>query len=163
MGKIRMTLKTGNKQAFSLVEMLIVLAIMAMIMGISLPFTSGFGKSLKIKTTARAIVGMIRVARSNAVTLRENYSVVFDVKKSQYWIENNASAVYEKKYPLPGSIKFEIKDDENSDPVTFEGDRVTFNASGLVEGSGGAVTITDRQGSSRTISVSGAIEKVTAN
>jgi Tfp pilus assembly protein FimT len=143
--------------------MLVVLAIMVMIMGISLPFTSGFGKGLKIKTTARAIVGMIRVARSSAVTLRENYSVVFDVKKSQYWVENSSGEIYEKKYPLPSSVKFEAKGDKNADPVTFEGDRVTFNSSGLVEGSSGSIVITDKQGGSRTISVSGAIEKITAN
>lgn len=162
--KIKMISKIGNRRAFSLVEMLIVLAIMAMIMGISLPFTSGFGKGLKIKTTARAIIGMMRVARSNAVTLRKNYSVVFDVKESRYWIEDGAGRVYEKKYPLPSSIKFEVKgDDKNIDPITFENDRVTFNSSGSIEGAGGSVTITDKQGSSRTISAIGAIEKIIAN
>jgi prepilin-type N-terminal cleavage/methylation domain-containing protein len=155
--------KIGNKSAFSLVEMLVVLTIMAMIMGISLPFASGFGKGLKIKTTSRAIVGMIRVARSSAVTLRKNYSVVFDVKKSQYWVEDDAGRVYEKKYPLPSSVKFEVKGNENADPVTFEGDRITFNASGLTDGPGGSVVITDKQGGSRTISVSGAIEKIITN
>lgn len=161
--KIRMTLKIGNRQAFSLVEMLIVLAIMGMIMGISLPFTSGFGKGLKIKTTAKAIIGMMRVARSNAATLRKNYSVVFDVKKSQYWIEDNAGQVYEKKYPLPSSIKFEVKGDKDIDPITFENDRITFNSFGSIDGAGGSVKITDKQGGSRTISVTGAAEKITAD
>lgn len=155
--------RIGNARAFSLVEMLIVLAIMAMIMGISIPFTSGFGKGLKIKTTARAIIGMMRVARSNSATLRKNYSVVFDVKKGQYWIEDDAGSIYEKKYPLPSSIKFEIKGDKEADPVTFENDRVTFNSSGSVEGSGGSVTITDKQGGSRTISATGAFEKIIVN
>ena len=159
--KIRMILKIGNSRAFSLVEMLIVLAIMAMIMGISLPFTSGFGKGLKIKTTAKAITGMMRVARSNAATLRRNYSVVFDVKKSQYWIEDSAGQVYEKKYPLPSSIKFEVKGDKDIDPITFESDRITFNSSGSIEGAGGSVTITDKQGSSRTISTAGTTGNIT--
>nr|MBU1327856.1 GspH/FimT family pseudopilin [Candidatus Omnitrophota bacterium] len=149
--------------AFTLVEMLVVLAIIAMIMAISVPFTSGFGKGLRIKTTARAIAGIIHVARSNAVTFRKNYSVVFDVKKSQYWIEDETNHIYEKKYFLPGPIKFEIKGDEEADPVTFENDKITFNSSGAVEGASGAITFTDKQGGSRTISVIGATGKITIN
>ena len=143
--------------------MLIVLAIIAMIMAISVPFTSGFGKGLRVKTTARAIAGVMYVARSNAVTFRKKYSVVFDVKKSQYWIEDEADHVYEKKYFLPGPIKFEIKGNEEADPVTFENDKVIFNPSGAVEGTSGAVTFTDKQGGSRTISVAGATGKIVIN
>jgi prepilin-type N-terminal cleavage/methylation domain-containing protein len=163
MGTIKMTYAIGTRRAFSLVEMLVVLAIISMIMAISIPFTSGFGKGLRIKTTARAIAGIMNVARSNAVTFRKNYSVVFDVKKSQYWIEDEADHVYEKKYFLPGPIKFEIKGDKEADPVTFENDKVTFNSSGAVEGVSGAVTFTDKQGGSRTISVTGATGKIVIN
>ncbi len=163
MGTTKMTSVIGNRRAFTLVEMLIVLAIIAMIMAMSVPFTAGFGKGLRVKTTARAIVGIMRVARSNAVTFRKNYSIVFDVKKSQYWIEDEANHVYEKKYFLPGPIKFEIKGNKEADPVTFENDRVTFNSSGSVEGASGSVTFTDKQGGSRTISVTGATGKITIN
>ncbi len=151
-------------RAFTLVEMLVVLAIVAMIMAISVPFTSGFGKGLRIKTSARAISGVMQVARSNAITFRKNYSVVFDVKEGKYWIENEANQIYEKKYDLPGAIKFEIKGDDKADPVTFENDRVTFNSSGSVEGGAdGSVTFTDKQGGFRTISVTGSTGKITIN
>ncbi len=162
-GTTKMISGIGNRRAFTLVEMLIVLAIVAMIMAISVPFTSGFGKGLRIKTAARAITGMIKVAKSNAITFRKKYSVVFDVKKSQYWIEDETGHVYEKKYFLPSSIKFEIKGDEEGDPVTFENDRVTFNSSGSTEGPGGSATFTDKQGSSRTISVTGATGRIAIN
>jgi prepilin-type N-terminal cleavage/methylation domain-containing protein len=154
---------SGIGKAFTLVEMLVVLAIIAMIMAISVPFTASFGRGLSIKTTARAIVGVMHVARSNAITFRKNYSVVFDVKKSQYWIEDPASHIYEKKYFLPSSIKFEIKDNKEADPITFGNDKVTFNPSGGVEGSSGTVTFTDKQGASRTISAIGATGNITIN
>ena len=162
-GKIKMISRIGNRRAFTLVEMLVVLAIMAMIMAISLPFTAGFGKGLKIKTTAKAIVGMMSVARSNAVTFRKNYSVVFDVKKGQYWIEDDVGRVYEKKYPLPSSVKFEVKGGDKIDPITFENDKVTFKPSGSTEGPSGSVTITDNQGGSRTISATETTGKITIN
>ena len=148
---------------FTLVEMLVVLAIMAMIMAMSVPFTSGFGKGLKIKTTARAIAGIMRVAKSNAVTFRKNYSAVFDVKEGRYWIEDDTGRVYEKKYSLPSLVKFEVKGNEEADPVTFENDRAVFNSSGSLEGVNGSVTFTDKQGDSRTISVVNTTAKITIN
>lgn len=160
---IKMISKTGRERAFTLVEMLVVLAIVGMIMAISIPFTSGFGKGLRIKTATRAVAGIMNVAKSNAVTFRKNYSVVFDVKKSQYWIEDSSGQIYEKKYYLPGSIKFEVQGDKEADPVTFENDRVVFNSSGAAEGASGSVTLLDKQGDSRTISVTGATGKITIN
>ena len=153
--------RTGRRAAFTLVEMLVVLAIIAMLLGISLPFTSGFGKGLKIKTSARAILGTLRVARSNAVTYREKYSVIFDVDSGEYWIEDSDDRIVEKKRRLPSSIEFKIPDDEEADPVTFEDDEVVFYTTGSAKGASGSITITDRQGTSRSISIIASTGKIT--
>jgi|TARA_Y100000031_G_C8052445_1_gene306787 prepilin-type N-terminal cleavage/methylation domain-containing protein len=160
-----MTSQTGNpsfrQKGFTLVEMLVVLAIIAMIMGLSVPFTTSFGKGLKIKTSARAIVGTIRLARSYAITRRKEYTIVFDVENNEYWIEDSSSKILEKKRRFPSSIKFKIAGDEDQDPVTFEDDKVTFNATGAIEGISGSITITDRKNQSRTISIIGSTGKIT--
>jgi len=156
-----MILRTGKRKAFTLVEMLVVLAIIAMLLGISLPFTSGFGKGLRIKTAARAILGTLRVARSNAITYREKYSVIFDVDAGEYWIEDSDARTFERKRRLPSSIEFRIPDDEEADPVTFEDDEVVFYTTGAAKGMSGSITITDRQGVSRVISIIASTGKIT--
>lgn len=140
--------------------MLVVLAIVAMLLGISVPFASRFGKGLRLKTSARAILGTLRVAKSNAVTYRENHSVVFDAEKGEYWIEYSGEKIFEKKHRLPGSINFQVPDDETKDPITFEDDRVIFYSTGAIEGSGGSITITDKEGDSKTITVVGSTGKI---
>lgn len=162
MGMKRMTLKTGDK-AFTLVEMLVVLAIIAMLMGISIPFTTGFGKGLKLKTASRAITGVLHVARSNAITMRKNYSVVFDVNSGQFWIEDSEGKVYEKKYSLPATVRFKVKGDEEADPVTFKNDKVIFTPDGAIEGASGSIIVTDKQGGSKIISITSSTAKITVD
>ena len=159
---IKMILLTGKK-GFTLVEMLVILAIISMLMGITIPFTAGFGKGLRIKTSARAILGTLRLARSSAITQRDKYAVVFDVKNNEYWIQDASGAILEKKHRLPGSIKFKAgpkENEEDADPITFENDTVTFYATGGIEGISGSITIMDKSGQSKTISIISSTGKI---
>ena len=162
--KLVQGLALNSRRGFTLVEMLVVLAIIGMLLGISIPFTSGFGKGLRIKTTARAILGTLRVARSNAITYRKEYTVVFDVENGEYWIEDSEGAIFEKKRRLASSIEFKSpasEGEEAVDPVTFEDDKVIFRSTGAIQGSSGSVSIADKRGDSRTISIIGSTGKVT--
>ena len=141
--------------------MLVVLAVIAMLLGMSIPFVSGFGKGMRLKTSARGIVGTLRLAKSNAITYRKEFAVVFDQEKGEYWIEDGEGAVFEKKHRLPGSISFAPgQGNEGGDPITFDGDRLVLFQTGAIRGGGGSVTITDRRGDSRTVSVLGSTGKI---
>jgi prepilin-type N-terminal cleavage/methylation domain-containing protein len=152
---------SAKRLAFTLVEMLIVLAIISMLMGITVPFTTGFGKGLRIKTAARAILGTLRVARSSAITYRNKQKVVFDVQKGEYWAEDFKGNIFEKKRRLPAAIRFSFPDDPESDPVVFENDTVIFDATGAVEGASGYIIISDKQGEARKISIISSTGKIT--
>ncbi|MBU3911009.1 MAG: GspH/FimT family pseudopilin [Candidatus Omnitrophica bacterium] len=152
---------SSNSIGFTLVEMLVVLAIVGMLLGISIPFTTGFGKGLRIKTASRAILGTLRVARSSAITYRDRKMVVFDVQEGEYWIQDEDGNISEKKLRLPSSIKFRLPEDSEADPVTFENDTVIFAPSGAVEGQNGYITISDKKGKSMTISIINSTGKIT--
>lgn len=139
--------------------MLVVLAIIAMLLAVSVPFTAGFGKGLRLKTAARAILSTLRVAKSNAITYREEQKVIFDVKNGEYWIQDSDGRIFEQKRRLPSSIRFMLKDD-TSDPVTFEEDTVVFYPTGSIKGANGSITITDNQGDSKTVTIVGSTGKI---
>ncbi|MFC1666592.1 Tfp pilus assembly protein FimT/FimU [Candidatus Omnitrophota bacterium] len=150
-----------KKTGFTIAEMLVVLAIMAMLLSISIPFVSGFGKSLRIKTAARGILVTLRIAKSNAITYRKKHTVIFDAEEGLYWIEDSDGKIFEKKRKLPRSIKFKLQEGkEDSDPITFKDDRVAFYATGAIDGGGGSVIITGAKGNSKTISVIGTTGKI---
>ncbi|MFC1623786.1 GspH/FimT family pseudopilin [Candidatus Omnitrophota bacterium] len=150
----------GRRRAFTLIEMLVVLGIIAMLLGITIPFTTGFGKGLRLKTASRAILGTLRVARSNAITYREKHTVVFDIEKGEYWIEDSEGRIFDRKRRLPVSIKFRVPGEEESEAIDFEDDKVIFYPTGAIEGASGSITITDQRDKSRTVSILGSTGKI---
>lgn len=99
-----------NKKAFTLIEAIIVLAIMTMFFAISMPLFSRFMEKSKLDTTARSIVSALRTGRSYAISNNDDYYVFFDVNTTPntYFIseDEDGSSVKEKTYKLPTGIWF---------------------------------------------------------
>ena len=155
-GKLRET-----RSAFTLMEMLIVLAVIALILGVSIPFFASFTKGAKLKTAAKDITAVLNTARSLAITHRRNYSVTFDysARPHSYYISDEDDQLYEKKYYLPSSIRFNrpLSPDE---PTTFTSGKATFSSTGGLTGSAGSVWIADKREDFRRISVSNTTGRV---
>lgn len=71
--------KKFNRSAFSLMELLVVMAIMSMLTLASMPAFSGYLKGARLKGASRQIASAMRHARALAITNRKNYMVVFAI------------------------------------------------------------------------------------
>lgn len=81
---------TSNAEGgFSLMEIMVVLAIIAVLSSISMPVLRGFASTRRLKTSARAIVDTLKFARDMAITEKNTHLVVFDIDGNRYWLASS--------------------------------------------------------------------------
>lgn len=127
--KSQVIFKKKGQYGFTLVELMIVLAIIVVLVAASIPNYGKFQTTMKLYTAARSISSTIRMARSYAVTQRANYKVVVDttVTPNLISITDNSDVQVGKIFALPRDL--------NIPNITFTLDadskyRVIFNATG---------------------------------
>ncbi len=160
-----MTLATGrlsdSRPGFTLMEMLVVLAVIILLLGVSIPFFASFTKGAKLKTAAKDLTAVLNTARSLAITQRKVYSVIFDFSGQlhRYYIVDQDSQVYGKKYNLPSAVRF-YRPDDPEQPTTFSSHQASFSTTGGLTGSTGSVWLSDKKGNFRRITVSNTTGRV---
>lgn len=87
--KNRMRITNSNEDGFSLMEIMLVFAIIAVISSITMPAMKGFASSRRLKTSARAIVDTLSFARDMAITERNTHIVVFDITGNRFWLTSS--------------------------------------------------------------------------
>lgn len=90
-----------KKNGFTLLEIIIVLALVTLILGLSSVFVAGFLPSVKANAAGREISGMLRHARSLARLNQETRSVVIDMDNRTYGIKGLAT----KSFPPEALIR----------------------------------------------------------
>ncbi|MCQ9208774.1 MAG: prepilin-type N-terminal cleavage/methylation domain-containing protein [Omnitrophica bacterium] len=150
-----------TKKGFTLMEMLVVLAVIVLLIGVSIPFFASFTKGAKLKTAAKDVVAVLNTARIASITYRKNYSVNFDYSQTphSYYITDENNEIYGKKYHLPSSIKFS-RPQQPQQPTTFTADKATFSSTGGLIGSVGSVWLADKKEDFRRITVSNTTGRV---
>ena len=76
-------------KGFTLIEIMIVLALIAILSSIAMPALRGFAASTRLKSTAHAIRNILNFARDMAITERASYLVVFDLTSNRYWLASS--------------------------------------------------------------------------
>ena len=99
-----------KKNGFTLLEIIIVLALITLILGLSSVFFAGSLPSAKANATGRELAGVIRHARSLARMSMESRNVVIDLDSRTYGIEGMAQKSFPPELlvkvidPLSGEI-----------------------------------------------------------
>lgn len=113
-----------SERGFSLIEIIVVVAIVGVIVGVSIPNFVSFSRSNKLKTSMRQFTGDIRSARQRAVTRSERMMISFQVGPDArtYQIFRRSGSTWEpvgEAKTLDESVNIESTTftDQNSDSV----------------------------------------------
>jgi prepilin-type N-terminal cleavage/methylation domain-containing protein len=133
-------LKQRNQLGFTLNELMIVVAIIAILGTISVPTFLNTMPRYRLRKTARDLCSEMRKARMTAVKQNRNVSIAFDLVKNQYVVDSTL-ATPPRPTQLESTIVFGFGSATESatttpgplpeDPVTFGGETVTFNPRGI--------------------------------
>jgi len=88
-----------TEQGFTLLELLIVLALMAMLAAVCFPTLDKVEEKIKLKSDARQMAWVLRSAREKAITTGQDQEVIFRVFQN-YYNEDG------KRYYLSPGIEF---------------------------------------------------------
>lgn len=153
----------GKKiSGFTLVELLVVIGIILVVMGISVPSLMNFSRGQRLKQSGNVISGMLSEARSIAVTQRRPVRVAFfhDAEDDEYgaaiyYVDRDGKAridakrfnkgvkIVHEEYQTPNSniYVFKLKDDQEAPEEGdftesgFDGDagKIEFRRDGTIE------------------------------
>ena len=91
---------------FTLIELIIVLAIVGTVVSVSVPFVSNFLFKINLESSAEDIVSTLRWARRLAITKRREHMVVFDPQRGKYWLEDKEGNITGERHSLQENIVF---------------------------------------------------------
>ncbi len=91
-----------SDNGFTLIEVMIVLALIAILSSITMPSLRGFAASTRLKSSAHAVRDMLNFARDMSITERTAYFVVFDFDQNHYWLAS--SETFNVENPSASSI-----------------------------------------------------------
>ena len=105
----------GPAEGVTLLELLIVLALMAIVAGFVLPMFGGPISTSELRATARELAAGLRLAQSEAVSQRRQTFLVLDVANKRFKVDNDPQ---EHKLPSKVELKlFTAQNDLVSDSV----------------------------------------------
>lgn len=130
-GLLRRSPRLRTIAGFSLAEILIVIAIMAIIAAISMPFYRTVSLSLSLNAAGRDLASDLRYAQQLAVTTQTNHQVSFDKIGNSYTVANSATGEILKARKIKAPIIIQS--------TNLSGNTVIFNATGAANSTGSII------------------------
>ena len=89
-------------RGLTLIEILVVLAIIALVTAIALPMVTGTSNA-EMRSAARQLASGLRLARSEAVSQRRETFLVIDLAGRRFKVDRDA-----REYPLPKNMELKL-------------------------------------------------------
>ena len=104
-----------SSSGFTLIELMVTIAVLAIIVGIAAPSISTQLANQRVKSTTATLANALKEAKAESVIRRQNISVTYS-NNAQSSGTINVASIATYSY----SIKSTITDSESKNPVTFE-------------------------------------------
>ena len=139
---------------FSIIEIIGVVAIIAILGGISVPVITKYSQSLTLNNEGQKIVSQLRLAQQLAVSEQIKYSIQFNTISNYYSLIKESPTTTLETFQLPPQLTF-------INLTGFLNNKVTYNAIGAVDFEG-QVTLHHTNGQNLIIQVkpSGYVTKI---
>lgn len=133
---------TGQQRGFSLLELMVVLAIIAIIVAVAIPDYQASMAANREKSASNNLLGAMQFARSEAITRRTGVTVCASSDGSSCGADWSAGGIVRT---TDGVV---LRTIPAADDVAMTGNAIAFRGDGT--SAGGSITV----GSSRTVSIS---------
>jgi type II secretion system protein H len=109
----------GKANGFTLLELVLVLLLMSLIAGLTLPFVASTLDRITLQSEVRQIASALQFARSEAISKKTLYAFHIDINEKQYWLGIPKQEEITQPKPIDETVR--ILDYQRTDETLTEG------------------------------------------
>lgn len=163
-----------SQKGLTMVELMVIMAIVAVLAGISIPMWVSYMPTMRLNGAARNLQLSLALARMKAVSRNRSISLLLQKRTSNPWEDyrlqvNNAGTWEDDTSADRPAYPRDLDNQGISIATSFPGNRIIFNPRGASVASiggepvNGTVTLTNRENKSRTINITGVTGTIVLN